>query len=787
MRAINRKLVRDLAGMKGQALAICSVIACGVATFVMSLTTLDSLERTRTTYYERFRFAHVFAHLKRAPLALASRIADIPGVARVETRIAVDVNLDVEGMAEPGVGHLVSIPERDAPTLNDVYLRQGRYIEPGRAGEVLVGESFAEAHSLAPGDTVLAVINGRREKLHIVGVALSPEYVLQIRGGELLPDTRRFGVFWMGYEQLAGAFDMDGAFNDVTLALMRGASEPEVLKRLDDLTEPYGGIGSYGRDNQLSHRYLSDEIRQLKSMGLIAPSIFLSVAAFLLNVVLNRVISVQREQIAALKAFGYTKFEVGLHYLTLAVLIALVGGVVGSGFGIWMGHGLAKMYTRFYKFPLFDYRPDLSVLLLALGISIGAAVVGTLAAVRRAVRLPPAEAMRPEPPASFKPTILERSGFQALLSQASRMILRQMERRPLKALLSCFGIALAVAVLILGSFGKDSLDYIIDIQFYLAQRQDMQVTFVEPTTAEAYYEVGRLPGVLRAEAFRVAPTRMRFGHRSRRVGLMGLEPEARLFRLIDAEEKTVALPDEGLLLSTKLAELLDVRVGERVTVEVLEGERPVREVPVTGLVTEFGGTNAYMNVDALRRLMREGESLSGAFLAVDARFEDQLYKTLKETPRVASVTVKRAAIQAFYDTIAENMLRMRFFNILFAGIIAFGVVYNSARISLAERSRELATLRVIGFTRAEISAILLGELAVLTVAAIPLGMVMGYGFAALAALGLDTELYRIPLVVEPPTFAFAAVVVLIAAIFSGLVVRRKLDHLDLVAVLKSKE
>lgn len=789
IRALDRKMLRDLTLMWGQALAIGAVIACGVATFVMSLSTLRSLQHSQQTYYERYRFAHVFAQLKRAPNTLADRIAEIPGIARVDPRVVEEVTLDVPGMKEPAVGRLISIPAIHQPILNNLHLRRGRYIEPGRAGEVLVGESFAESHGFEPGDKVYAVINGSLEELRIVGIVLSPEYVLQIQGGSILPDTERFGVFWMGYDELASAFDMDGAFNDVTVSLMRGANEDEVIRRLDDLLARYGGVGAYGRSEQLSNRYLSDEIKQLKSMGMIAPSIFLGVAAFLLNVVLSRMISTQREQIAALKAFGYTKWEVGFHYLKLVLVISVVGAVAGTAVGAWMGRHMTQMYTEFYKFPMLNFELDAPVIISALVVSAVSAGAGTFFAVRSAVKLPPAEAMRPEPPANYRPTVVERWGLQRLIPHAMRMILRHMERRPLKAVFSVLGIAMAQAVLILGNYGVDSLDYVIQFMFTTSQRQDMTVTFVQPLSSRVIHEIDHLPGVIRSEVFRSVPTRMRFAHRSRRVAIMGLSSDggSRLYRLLDTKECPVGLPSEGMMLSRKLAEVLGAEVGDRVRVEVLEGDRMVRDVPITGLIRDMGGLNAYMYAPALHRMLREDRSISGAFLQVDRNQQDELYLTLKNTPMVAAVNIKAADIESFEKTVAENLLKMQTFMVLFAGIIAFGVVYNSARISLAEWSRDLATLRVIGFTRREISVILLGELGVLTLLAIPVGCGIGYAFAWGSSLSLDTEVYRIPLVIDTATYSFATVVVLVATLFSGLVVRRNLDRLDLVSVLKTRE
>jgi putative ABC transport system permease protein len=618
-------------------------------------------------------------------------------------------------------------------------------------------------------------------------VALSPEYIFPISPGDLIPDNKRFGIFWMGYEELASAFDMRGAFNDVALTLTPGAAEAEIRRRLDRLTAPYGGLGAYGRSDQLSNRFLTAELRGLRGTAVIAPLIFLAVAAFLLNVVLSRQINTQREQIAALKAFGYSGREVGWHYLKLVLILVAVGAALGVAAGAWLGYQLTQLYSRFYQFPVFTYRLEAPVVLVALLISGGASVLGTLTAVRRAVRLPPAEAMRPEPPASFKPTLVERLGFGRLLSPAMRMILRQIERHPVKTLFSVLGISTATGVLVLGNFMGDAVDNVIETQFAITEREDVTVTFVEPMPGRALHELEHLPGVRCCEPFRSVAARLRAGHRARQIPVLGLAPDARLRRVMDVYRRPVPLPLDGVVLSETLAESLGVRAGDTLTVEVLEGERPVRELPVRALLADFAGLAAYLDLDALHRLMREDRVLSGAYLAIDPRQLPTLYAQVKKTPRVAGVAVKQSMLDNFNATVAKNLLIMKFFNVLFAIIIACGVVYNGARIALAERSRELATLRVIGFTRLEISAIFLGELAVLTLAAIPVGFVFGHGFARLMISAQDAELFGMPLVIYRSTYGFAAAVVLAAAVVSGLMVRRRLDHLDLVAVLKMKE
>jgi putative ABC transport system permease protein len=783
--AIDRKLIRDLFRIKSQAVAIALVMSCGVAAFVMGLCTLLSLLNTRDEYYDRSNFAHVFAHVKRAPRSLEDRIQAIPGVALVQTRVVVDVNLDIPGLDEPAVGHLVSIPDTREPLLNRLYLRRGRLPEYGREGEIVAGEAFMQAHGFELGHRIAAVINGRYQELTIVGEGLSPEYIYSIRPGDLLPDDLRFGVFWMGYTALAEAFDMEGAFNDVALSLLPGASEQDVIDRLDLLLDRYGSGGAYGRDDQASHRYVTDELQQLASMAILPPSIFLSVSAFLINMVLTRIIRTQREQIAALKAFGYSDRQVAVHYMKLVLILGVAGGLLGIFFGWRLGLMMTEMYTRFFRFPAFDFVVDPRVALAGIAMTVGMGALGALGAARKAAALPPAEAMRPEPPPEYRPTLVERIGLQHLFAGPSRMILRKLESHPFRAILTGVGIALGTAVLILGNFSLDAINEMMDFEFRRSQRQDMTVTLFEPTSASAAFEFQRLPGVLRSETFRAVPVRIRAGNIERRVAIQGLRAQGQLQRVLDRRSRVVTLPPEGLVLSDKLAGILNVRPGDLLTVEVLEGERPVRQLPLAATVSGFIGTAAYMNIDALNRFMQEGKTISGAFLSVDPAARAGVYSTLKEMPRVGGVTIKEAAIESFDKTVAENLLAMRGINLVFASIICFGVVYNAARITLAERSRELATMRVLGFGRGDVSYVLLGELAVLVIAAIPFGLLIGTGLAWLAVVTLETESYTVPLVILPSTYAYAAAVTLVAALVSGLVVRRNIDRLDLIAVLKN--
>lgn len=787
MKAINLKLLRDFVAMRGQAFAIGAVVACGIAVFVMARSTLVSLETARDDYYAKNRFADVFAALVRAPGHIAERASSIDGIAAVDHRVTEALTLDMPGLAEPASGRILSLPQNVSGSMNQVHLIIGRQPDPDRAGEILVSGTFAEAHDIRPGQRLKGTIRGRSETLTVVGIAMSPEFLIQIQPGSLFPDDKRFGVFWMARQQLEAVADMEGAFNDLAIQLSKSANADEVIRHLDQLLEPYGSTGAYTREDHLSAAFIDEEIKGLHTMGMIPPAIFLGVAAFLLSISLRRILSLQREQIAALKAFGYSDLEVGWHYTKLIAMIVVSGAAVGSLLGTLLGAEMTEMYRVFYRFPVSVFAPSGGIYVTALGLAAVSGFIGVLGGIRATVKLPPAEAMRPAAPATYKKTLLERLGLEHWFSQPARMVVREIERRPLKAMFTTLGIAFACAILMVGSFGKDSIDHMIDFQFSTAERDDARVQFVDAVPQRALYELESINGVLHTEPFRNVPARLRNGSRSKETGVVGMADGGQLFRLLDADGQQIPLGGSGVVLSRVLSDILDIRVGDMLQIEVLDGERPVRHIRVTGLVEDYTGTAAYMNLDALNRLLREGHAISGAYLQLDNNLEDEVFAALKERPAVASVSLKKATMQGFLDTFAENLLRMRLINMIFASVIAIGVVYSSARISFSERGRDLATLRVIGLTKGEVSRILLGELAVFTAVAIPVGFLIGYSLCYFIMMAMDTELFRMPVVITTSSYGRAALIVLAASIASALLVRKKIDHLDLVTALKVRE
>ncbi|GGE75393.1 permease [Streptosporangium jomthongense] len=787
MSPLDRKLLRDLWRIKGQAVAIGAVIGVGVLMLVMMTGLVTSLDETRKTYYERYRLADIFAPVTRAPDRLIAGLAAIPGVSAAEGRVVGSALIDLPGLDLPLQARAVSLPDFGEPRLNDVYLSAGRRLDSDRANEILLLQGFAKAHGLEPGDTLSATMHGARRTFRIVGLARSPEFLYTTPPGELAPDDSRFGVIWMSRTALSAAYDMDGAFNQALISIGRNAEEAAVLDAVDRLLDANGGLGAYGLEDHESNRFISEEIDGLRAMSTGVPPIFLAVAAFLLYIVVSRMVQSEREQIGLMKAFGYTNAEVGAHYFKLILAIAVGGALAGCLAGIAAGRALIGVYLEYFKFPFLVFQLDPASFVIGFGVSVLAASAGGLIVLRGVFALTPATAMRPPAPQDYSRSGRIGRSFNKLLDQPSRMVLRRLTRQPGRMAGAVIGIAAGMAL----SVGMISIlsgfDRTIDLAFSVVDRSDVTVTFTEVMSDKTVLELQRMPGVIEVEPVRVVPAILRNGLNTYRGAINGLVREPRLNRAVDKDLATIVMRQEGVILASALADILDITPGESLTVDVREGRQPVLNIPVIGIAETLLGSPAFMELEALNRALREPSRVSGAYLRVDAAHSEGIYRKLKDMPTVAGVSLKADARLAFQKLMDTGAGAMRYIMAAIAAIITFGVVYNSARIAYAERARDLASLRVIGFTRGETAFVLLGELAVVTLLALPLGSILGYFLSFGIAAGFSTDLYQIPAVFTPESYGMAVLAVVLAAITSGWLVKRDIDRADMIIALKTGE
>ncbi|MEL1249656.1 ABC transporter permease [Aurantiacibacter gilvus] len=787
MNALDRKLLRDLWRMRGQVLAIALVLAAATATFVLSVGVYGSLTETRDAYYARNHFADVFASMTRAPRSVVARVGEIEGVQRAEGSIKQFATLDFPDRNVPVRALINSVDEFGRTQLNQVTLRAGRMPHPGEAGEVVVDEAFAEANGLGPGDSLEALIYGSRQRLDIVGVGLAPEFIYSIAPGDLIPDNERYGIFWMGRRALEAATDRTEAINSLALTLERGASQEEVIRRIDRILDPYGGTGAYGREDHISHAFLDNELMQLDAMTRVIPPVFLFVSTFLVYIVLGRMIRTERTQIGLLKAFGYSGRQIGWHYSKFALAIALVATLLGSLAGIWMGQGMTRLYAEYYRFPFLYYHISPGVFLAASGLSLGSAGLGALGGMRSAITLAPAVAMSPPPPPVYRAGAIEALGRRAGLSAIGHMIVRHIARWPGRSAITVLGVALSLGLLFSTMQFMDSSRTMLDSFFFRAQRQDLTVSFTEPRNEDVLFGLAQIPGVLRVEPTRAIAVKMSNGNLIERTAIEGSAPDSMLTARIDSSGAEIPLPVSGLMLSRQLADQLQVGAGDAVHVEMLGGRRTQRMLPVAGIVDEFIGARAYAAPQTMEALARDRAPVASALLRIDPAARDAILTELKEMPVVLGVTERDAALLKFKQMIDDNLFTMMFFYVAFASAIAIGVVYNSARILFSERAHELATLRVLGYHRTEVGIVLLGELALLVVAAVPLGCVIGYWMAQLMTAMFSSDLFRLPFAPSRATYGYASLIVLVAALATAALVALRVLRLDMIRVLKARE
>ena len=773
--------------MRINAIAVAMVLGCGLSIFVMAVGMRASLERTRRDYYARQHMADLAVSLVRAPERVQADLAAIAGVSAVEARIAGFASLDLSGITEPASARLVSLPPQGRPKVNDLVLARGRWPDPAVAEEILVNEAFAKALDLGTGAMLEATLHGRRQSLRIVGIANSPEFVFVSAPGELFPQPDRFAVIWMGHDALSRAYDLEGAFNEAVFRLAPASDQQQVRRAIDAVVARYGSTGVYGRDRMPSDRYLTEELRQLATMAAFLPAFFLVIATFLVKVALARIIATERSNIGLLKAFGYGDAAVAWHYAKSALLLGAVGALIGSGAGIWLGRLIATVYRDYYHFPSLDFAAPPWVFLAAWAAAFASAAAGALAAVLSAARIAPASALAPPRPVTFSRSNGLASILARRLDAKSRIILRRIVRFPRRSATTVIGIALAIGLLVVARTFPAVMDRLLDVHFSQTNRQDVTLSFIDAREEGVLHAVEQLPGVIYAEPVRIDSVMLHNGVRSVEEALIGSRYGARLSRLIGASGEIVQPPTSGVALARALAAKLDVKAGDSIDIEQTRGSRLRTSVRVAAIVDPMVGSSAYMDLDAQALLMREPRQITGANVRLDPAAYDAFNRELKRTPALVGASFLNLAERSMQQSYNEGVGYMNLVYLSFAAVMAGGVAFSAARVTLAEQERDLATLRVLGFTRLEVSYVLVGELAALALLAIPAGCMAGTLMANWLMQLFQTDMYSFPYVFNPEGYAFAIVFTLACVAVAALIVRNGIDRLDMVGVLKGRD
>ena len=787
MTVLTTKLLREVRHMSGQLIAIILVIGAGIANYVAFQSTHSSLVTSQQAYYAQSNFADVWASVHRAPIALRERIMAIDGVTNVDLRVIAPVVIDIPGLPDPASGVVTGVPSHGQPLTNKLAMKSGRWFTEGADNEVIVSYAFAQANNFVEGDTLNVVVNGRWKRLTIVGSALSPEWILELVPGSLMIDNRRYAVMWMSEDVLADLFDMQGAWNSACIDLAAGTSDKDVINQLNVMLRAYGSTGAIGREDQMSHKFLSDEIEQLTMTAIIVPLIFVGVAVFLLNISLLRFVATQRSYIAILKAFGYRDTTIAIHYTGFAVVAVAGGALLGIGAGWYIGAELVDLYLEFYRLPVLEFTMPPFVSAGAVLLSLIAAVFGAIAAVRSIVRLPPAEAMRPEAPRTHHSRLLDATGIAGMAAPRTLMIMRNVLRRPLRAVVSILAIALAMAILVLGRSFTEMFDSVIDTQFNRIAREDAMVSFMTPMSHRVVHDLRALPGVQVVEPFRAVGVDVIVHGRVKRTLLTSADSMSILHRVISISDARITVPSDGVLCSAFMAEELNIKRGDTIRVREIAGSQREKTMVVAGCVDDMMGVQLYATRTTIAAFLHEQGSVDGAYLQIDPLYLEKFYQAVKQLPSISGVLVREQAIRSFDDNYMQYMDISTYYIVFFASLIAFGVVFNNARIALSERGGELASLRILGFSQREVTFLILGEQALLIVIALPIGSVLGTMMAAAIPSLVATDLFRFPFTASSRVYLISAATIVAISSITGFIIRHRIRRLDMIAVLKSHE
>jgi len=789
-KVLAKRLLRTIRVTKGQFAAIAAVIALGLSVYISMTTAYFNLDRSRELFYRENRFADYYFHVVRAPEQVTARIEAVPGVFRADGRIQQDVPLLREG-DERATARLVG--SHTEPEVNLIHLLSGRMFDrnPQSGIEVLADPQFAAANGLAPGDTVTVVAEGRRVPLTVVGTATSPEFTYPVKdAASLLPDPQAFGIFILPLGQLQQILNQPGQVNQIVVDLAPGAGEEDVAAEIEAVLEPYGKLASYPRREQLSDAVLQGELDGLKIAAITLPAIFLGIAAAVQFVMLGRMIRAQRLSIGVMKALGCTGREIMLYYTSYALAVAAAGAVLGAALGLAFASVFSDLYAQFFNLPRTIGGVNGRALLYGFVLSLSVGAAAGLAASRGVVRIDPAEAMRPEPPRGGGRVFLERwTGVWRRLAPEWKMSVRTVLRNRVRSAVTLIGVVFAVGLRVSAFFMRDSVDFMIQEHYFRQQRYDHLVRFTSPVRQAELGAISRIGGVIKVEPLFELPVRIHFSGRSEEDLLLGLPPAPTLKEMVGEDGKRLEVPEEGILLSRRAAEKLGVKPGDRVVVETLLPQGPSRraEVKVAGINTQLIGSASCAGLSQANRILREQDLVSGAMLRVDPGAARAVERELGRMTGVSAVLSREKELAGFSQNL-DSLLYSVGIMVAFAAFLGFAIVYNSAAISFAERKRELAALRVLGFSTREVSSLLFKENVLQTAAGILLGLPFGRLMAGAFMQAAGTsDLYTLPVVVYPLTYGLSALGGAAFVMVAHRLAVRGIGRLDLVETLKTKD
>ena len=777
---LNRKLWRDVLRHRAQFIAVAVTVFLGVTMFVASYDSYLNLDASYQATFTEYRFANL-TYVGGDVEALADSAVGVPGVESVSVRTVADHPLRINGLKM--LGRIVGVPADRQAEVNQLKVLEGSYLPTGEA--ILVEEHMANHFDLKPGDSVDLLAGDTWVAAEVAGIVSSPEYIWPSRNRqELITTPDNFGVVF-ATEETARKLTATGP-NEVAIYFDGGADNADLVDELAGVAAGAGVTADYTRAEQPSNAALAEDIKGFEEMAGFFPLLFLTAAGLASYVMISRLVHAQRPHIGAMLANGMTRRKVLRHYLGYGVVPGLVAAIPGAVAGALLARIITTFYTRLLSVPvtLIEFYPANALGGILFGA--GAAFLAALAPALVASRIRPAEAMRGETPTGGGRTSLLERIIPPLrqLPIRWRMPLRGIGRNPRRTIYTVIGVVLSL-MLVLVSWGMiDTVNHLMNTQFVEIQQEDATVYFTGPVGDADISALGEIDGVEVVEPSLEIPVRLTAGTDTYDTALVSLDAETEMHRFLSADGEWLEL-GSGLLVGKALGGLLGVEVGDSIEVQVgLLGASFTEEI--AGFLDEPLGTLAYVSSGHLTEIAGVDLPATSALIRYEEGVEGgDLRAAITELPTVAAFNDSKA----MFDMMQQFMVLFYAFvgvMLVFGGAMAFALIFNAMSVNIAERRREVATLLAVGTDRRTISRLITTENLIVAAMGIPIGLVAGY-YLSKAAMGtFSSDMFSFDLYVEPMTFVWASLAIVVVALVSQIPGLRAVRRISIPQVIKER-
>ncbi len=787
MNILFRNLIRDIKKSKGQFISILIIVILGVAFYTSLNSVFKNLSNSSDSYYKQYRLADIWVDLYNAPTSIEKKVESLPNVKMVTGRIVKDASISIS--EENATLRFITLPDVKKDIVNDIVIKSGRYFSEDDSNQCLLDEDFLKANNLELGGYIYPIINGNEVKLKIVGAAKSPEFVYTLKdSSQMMADNKKFGIIYIKQSFGEAIFDSKGSINSISIQVSNNNDIESTKDDIKKALKNYGIKSVIDRDEQTSCSMISEEIKQLKSMGGTFPVIFFMVASVIIYIMMGRMVENQRVQIGVLKALGFTNVQVLTYYMSYSTIIAVIGSLIGSILGTYMGLGLTRLYNQYFNLPLGEIKIYGEFVVPAFILTLIFCLFAGYNSCKIIFKIMPSEAMREKSPQGGKKTLVERIDFiWRNITNLEKIIVRNLFSYKRRALLTSLGIIFSSAILLVALGMNDSINFMINQQYGSIQNYDIKVKFSNLISVNELNSIKNIAHVKELEPVLETGVEISNGWKSKNVGFTALIKDPQMYKVEDKNGNNISLPSNGILISEKLANILGVKANDSVDIKFFFPGKEKEEVVIKGIVVQYIGLSTYTSMENLNSMLGEGMIASSAVLKLDnSEFENEVKNQLKDMPGVTSVESKSDSLNALLKNMGATKSSMGAM-IMLAAILLIAVLYNIATINIFERQRELATLKVLGFTNNEIKKLIFNENYIISIFGMIIGLPFGKWLGGLMMATSSTDSYTIPYVVKIKSYIIAIILTFMFTVITNFILMNKIKAIDMLEVLKNKE